>query len=310
MRAWTAGRTPTENTEEAGAAADRWPLAADGSCEPLADPTSEIARAQAMLRTFEAEIIPRLMQLHRQPHAGPAAGPAVSPGAGATSKAAPKPVPVAEADVEQFSAALLKGLEPAWERLQVVQRRGVSVVHLCVDLLSPAARRLGQWWSEDRCDFAQVTLASGWLQALLHRLTASLPTVPLPAGQALNAVFVAAPGEQHTLGLSMVRDFFRVAGWQVHGEPVNDPQALLALLQRSHVDLIGFTLGAERHVPALAALIADVRAASANRAIRVMVGGPLLLSQPDLLQTIGADATAGDASQAILAAHKLVVHEG
>ena len=306
MKAWTAGSTPTEDNGQAGAAAQRWPLAADGACEPLADPTSEIARAHAMLRTFETEIIPRLMQLHRQPQAGPGA----VDGAESTPQAAPGTQAVEEADVEQFSAALLTGLEPAWQCLQAVQRRGVSTVHLCVDLLSPAARRLGQWWSEDRCDFVQVTLASGWLQALLHRLTAGLPTTTVAADRPLSAVFVAAPGEQHTLGLSMVRDFFRVAGWQVHGEPVDDPQVLLALLRRLHVDLIGFTLGAERHVQALAALIADVRAASANRAIRVMVGGPLLLAQPELLQTLGADATAGDASRAILAAHKLVVHEG
>ncbi len=310
MRAWTAGRAPTEETGEAGAAAERWPMAADTACEPLEGPTSELARAHAMLRTVEAEIIPRLMQLHRRPQSGSEAGESAGHSAGPSPQSATAPQPVGEADVEQFTTALLTGLDPAWACLQAVQRRGVSTVHLCVDLLSPAARRLGQWWSEDRCDFAQVTLASGWLQALLHRLTAGLPTVPAAASRPLSAVFVAAPGEQHTLGLSMVRDFFRVAGWQVHGEPVDNPQDLLALLRRLHVDLVGFTLGAERHVHALAALIADVRVASANPDLRVMVGGPLLLAQPDLLQKLGADATASDASRAILAAHKMVVHKG
>lgn len=291
MRAWTPGRRAT---------ADHWRSRAEEPCQPFADPTSEAARAQALLRTVEAEIIPRLMLLHREQRQD----------AEHALQAAATAAPLDDADVERLAAALLAGSEQAWSCLQAVQQRGVTPVHLCLDLLSPAARRLGEWWSDDRCDFTQVTIGLGRLQALLHRVTAGLQTVPASVARPLSAVFAPAPGEQHTLGLSMVRDFFRAAGWQVHGEPIDQPSALLALLRRTRFDLVGFTLGAERHVDALATLIGDARAASLNSDLRVMVGGPLLLAQPDLFERLGADATATDASRAILAAHDLVVKEG
>lgn len=291
MRAWTPGRRAT---------ADHWRSRAEEPCQPFADPTSEAARAQALLRTVEAEIIPRLMLLHREQRHG------VEQALQAAATAAP----LDDADVERLAAALLAGSEQAWSCLQAVQQRGVTPVHLCLDLLSPAARRLGEWWSDDRCDFTQVTIGLGRLQALLHRVTGGLEAVPASVVRPLSAVFVPAPGEQHTLGLSMVRDFFRAAGWQVHAEPLDQPGALLTLLRRARFDLVGFTLGSDRHVDALATLIRDARGASVNRDVRVMVGGPLLLSQPELLERLGADATAEDASRAILVAHDLVDQQG
>lgn len=291
MRAWTPGRR---------AAADPWRSRVEENCLPLTDPSPEVARAQALLRTVEAEIIPRLMLLHRDQRQV----------AAEALQVAVLPSPVVDADVERLASALLAGSDPAWACVQTVQQRGVTPVHLCLDLLSPAARRLGAWWADDRCDFTQVTIGLGRLQTLLHRVTAGLQTVSASVTQPFSAVFGPAPGEQHTLGLSMVRDFFRAAGWQVHSEPMEHSGALLSLLRRSRFDLVGFTLGAERHVAALKDLIGEARSLSLNPRLRVMVGGPMLLAQPDLLQRLGADATAADASRAILVAHDLVVKQG
>jgi len=49
-----------------------------------------------------------------------------------------------------------------------------------------------------------------------------------------------------------------------------------------------------------------VRDASCNPAIGVMVGGPVFLQHPELVQRVGADASAVDATTAVLLAQRLL----
>ncbi len=260
-----------------------------------------VPHAQALLRTVETEIIPRLMLLHREHSRDLASLLAADSGA-----------VIDEATVAQFTDAVLAGPGQALEVLQAVAGLGVPPARLCLDLLAPTARRLGDLWSADLCDFTQVTIALGRLHSLVHRVTHGMEVLRVPMADLPSVVFASAPGEQHTLGLTMVRDFFRAAGWQVEPDTPESPQALLALLallRRRRVDLVGFTIGSERHVQTLAALIAEVRRVSLHRHIRVMVGGPLLLAQADVAEALGADAAADDASRAILVAHELVIKQ-
>jgi methanogenic corrinoid protein MtbC1 len=256
------------------------------------------AHAGALLRTVESEIIPRLMMLHRQgPGAGPRA-PALMP--------ALRDAGLDDADVEAFTEQLLKGHDAARSFLTAKLDGGTSVPSLCLSLLAPSARRLGEMWSDDLCDFAQVTIALGRLQGLLRGLAVGLPNFADAGPAGRSALFAAAPGEQHTLGLAMVRDFFRASGWDVWNQTPDDPQALLDLLRTSRFDLLGLSIGSERHADALAGLIARARVVSMNPRLRVLAGGPLLLLQPELASRLGADGTADDARHAILVADKLL----
>jgi methanogenic corrinoid protein MtbC1 len=253
------------------------------------------SHAGALLDTVEHQIIPRLMMLHRQGDAAAARKAAVHHGA-----------VLGDADVIDFTDALITGYDHALARLRAMADAGVPPTTLCLDLMAPAARRLGELWCADLCDFTQVTIGLGRLQALLRHVAGGMGPLhsAQPAAQR-RSIFMPAPGEQHTLGLSMVRDFFRAANWEVWGDEPGDTRGLLNLMSRERFDLLGFSIGSERHVDDLAALIGRTRAVSANANLRVLVGGPLLLQQPGLVKTLGADATATDARQAILAANEL-----
>lgn len=290
MSAWTSGRRPSMGPPSLGGGEACMGLQSLGLGGPHAD---------ALLRTVETEIIPRLMLLHgglAQPQAR----------AGRAAPAVPLCPAPDDDEVERFTNHLLQGHELALAHLKRAAARGLPAPELCLGLLAPAARRLGELWTADLCDFTQVTIALGRLQGLLHVLTrglASLADGQPPGGR---VVFAPAPGEQHTFGLSMVRDFFRSAGWDVWADTPESPDALLALLRRQPFDLVGFSIGSERNVKPLEALIQAVRRESGRRRLRVMVGGPLLLQHPELAPRLGADATADDARQAILAAHTLL----
>ena len=81
---------------------------------------------------------------------------------------------------------------------------------------------------------------------------------------------------------------------------------MLQMLRHEWYAVVGFSVGSVVRLDALAEAIRKVRRLSRNRAIGVMVGGPVFLERPELVAMIGADATATDGRQAVLQAHRLL----
>ncbi len=303
-------------------------------------------RVAAILRAVEGQVVPRLLSAHARRSALPAAegpgagslradslgtagGATVSRGTGGGSgggadgsgggadDAAPEARVTREA-VLGLAASLL-GPNPADAAAACVagcRAQGIPVEAICLDLLSGTARHLGDLWVEDRCSFTEVTLAAVHLHRLLHAMAPGADGIGRAAGADGGvagaaaptglALLVAAPGEQHSLGLSMLSDFFRGAGWQVQNPAVAGAADAARVVAARPVDLIGFSLGAEVHLPRLAPCVAAVRRASRNRDIIVMVGGPAFLDRPELAIRLGADDTARDAAEALTRAAALL----
>jgi methanogenic corrinoid protein MtbC1 len=78
------------------------------------------------------------------------------------------------------------------------------------------------------------------------------------------------------------------------------------VVRATWVDVVGFSIGSNARVPALTSCIRDVRSASVNTDIKVMVGGSLLLTQPGVLKEVGGDASATDATGAVRVARGLL----
>lgn len=250
--------------------------------------------ARALVQTVETEIVPRLVALYRGMTSG-------NPPRARAERGA-----IGEAEVQQFTDLVLRHHEPALAILRQLAEQGATAHELCLDLLAPAARRLGEMWSADRCDFTDVTIALGRLQLMLRELAVRM-SAALPEGAPVRRVLLlAVAGDQHTFGLAMVRDFFRAAGWRVATDAPDGLDALKALVKAEAFDVVGFTVGIERHIEQLAAAVHLLRKHSRNPRVRVLVGGPLLLERPDVAAQVGADATALDARQAILEAERQV----
>lgn len=274
----------------------------DRQCEDVWFRPEQIAveadRTGALFRTVENEIIPRLLLLHQTPSSGRSA-----------FSHAPNDSHLVTADqVVEFTTEVLKGHEPAIVYLKKLVDAGASLDGLCLNLLAPAARHLGELWNADLVDFTDVTIALGRLQGVLRGLSSSMQLPPSASGSGRRALFVSVPGEQHTFGLAMVCDFFRISGWMVSSETLENSQApaLISLVKEEHFDVVGFAIGNDKSIPSLAELIRDVRKASQNRRVGVLVGGPLLVARPQIATMVGADATGADARQAMLEAEKLL----
>ena len=191
--------------------------------------------------------------------------------------------------------------------IEHLQARGASAAALYLGIITQAARALGELWQQDRCDFAQVTISVGRLQQIVRSLSPNFQTgAPRQSAHAETALLLPAPGEQHTIGLVILAEFFRREGWNVTGGPVSTGYDAARLVRGTWIDVAGFSIGSMHCLQALTSCIHTVRKASRNPYLAVLVGGPLLLERPDLVARIGADATAVDASGAVRQARGLL----
>ncbi len=257
-------------------------------CEPLR------ARSPAAGRSMELELIPRLLAHARGQTA-------FSDGSG------PPSLVVEQADVDAFVKACLSADEeqcPAMVAAMI--DGGVTLERICLDLLTPAARMLGTLWEQDDADFLEVTLGLGRMQRAvrdLGRRTGGSAVVSEDAGQAL---ICAMPEEQHSLGLAMLAEFFVADGWGVTVGPPLGAQDPVAEVGAHWYDVVGVSVGLVERAPKITELISNIRAASLNSDLAVIVGGRAFIDDPDLFSVVGADASAPSAAQGPLVGRTLV----
>jgi methanogenic corrinoid protein MtbC1 len=200
--------------------------------------------------------------------------------------------------LQQFTLLALGNDETAaLDYVESLIARGTATELIFLNLLAPAAHRLGEMWEDDTTSFANVTLAVSRLQRILRHLGESVADERRASG-AGTVLLTAIPGEQHSFGLAMVAEFFRWDGWDIWTGPFASRRELMALVQERAFDVVGFSVSGDRRLDELKRDIQDIRRDSRNRRVAVLLGGPLLIRRPDLVRTLGADACATDGASA------------
>jgi hypothetical protein len=129
----------------------RFSLAEEGSG---ASPDQGERRAR-LIRTIEGEIVPRLL---------------VSlSGSLTTVSDGPDPETVAEL----ARLVLLPRKIDAAEIARTLSLSGPSLERKCLGLIAPAARRLGELWERDECDFDQLIAGLGLLESVIREMSES-----------------------------------------------------------------------------------------------------------------------------------------
>ena len=241
---------------------------------------------------IESEIIPRLMVAHPTRPA---------------SDDRPGGARVSEDDIVAFSRlALQVEADDLLGRVEALLDGGISVETLLVDLLGPAARKLGEYWEDDTCDFVDVTMGLWRLQEVVHECVARSPAARAAAG-GRRALFAPMPGEQHGFGTLVIAELFAREGWSVERLGDGTQRDITARVATDWFDLVGLTVSCDCNTGALPSLIAGLRSVSRNPGLRVMVGGRVFVADPAMAEAVGADGTAADARVALALADSLVV---
>jgi methanogenic corrinoid protein MtbC1 len=187
----------------------------------------------------------------------------------------------------------------AGAQIAALAESGMTADVLLHDLITPAARRLGEFWHADSVNFVDVTMAMGRLTAIVRGIGQTgdhRRELPLNAPEALIATTEI---ERHGLGSMIVAQSFRVAGWSVHELPGADRRTLGEAVSRFPYALVGLSVGSEKTAAALPAMIATLRRRSCNSRLIVALGGPAVIADPDFAARCGADFVATNGRDAV-----------
>lgn len=252
---------------------------------------SEALAGDSINTIIEGEIIPRLMMVHS-----------------VRSASADDKSEIDPTEAHRFALLPLK-LEAAnlIEEVDAFLDEGVSIEAIFLDLLAPAARRLGKMWETDECDFIDVTMGLWRLQEVMREISSRVPmdrAVPPP--DAARALFAPMPGDQHYFGPLMLDEFFARGGWKstVLTKPLR--KELLDCISREAFDVVGLTLSRDCPSAALTNIIKAIRSVSANPHLSILIGGRMINQNPAIVAEVGADGTGADARAALDVAAALV----
>lgn len=278
--------------------------------------------ASGLVRMIEGHVLPRLLEspvlpgasssrvpARAEPH-GHALDHAQTCVASVRARHAWRPTDTGpEAAVSEMTRrALLPDASAVMDHVDQLAEAGFPASALFLDVLAPCARRLGTMWEDDEASFAEVTLGLGRLRAAFEILRLRDMPDPVPGAAArreLRAHFAPVPGERHTFGLAMVEHLFQQEGWITGSTPDATGQTLLDLVAQEHIDILGLTVTCANLLERLPALVKDVRRASSNPRLCVVLGGGLAGTVPDLAERCGADGAATDGASALELARRL-----
>lgn len=208
--------------------------------------------------------------------------------------------------VEALAEACLRQRTAAVAVVQSWCSAGFDLEDVYLDGLVPTARLLGEWWCADRIDFAEVTIGVHCLQQILYEFSPQFLSQTDRKTNGYRAIFFSTPKSQHSFGTVMLCEFFRRSGWEVTSMAIDSDAVVLEELSRQWVDIAGFSICSDRGVEALKRLIVEARQASINPNMQLMIGGPMVELDPDLLATLGADLIGGDARESQKIAYQQV----
>jgi MerR family transcriptional regulator, light-induced transcriptional regulator len=204
--------------------------------------------------------------------------------------------------VAEFAQCILRDqAEDVRCKINRYLQMSIPIERIYLDLLKPAARHLGSWWSEDSCDFTEVTVGCWRLQQILRDCDAEFCARRVHSAAADSVLLSATPGEQHTLGISMLAAFFRRAGFEVLGEPATTSTQIVEIVRAWGLDVVGLSAATDGARKNLGSLIANIRRACAGRPVLVLVGGAAIDRQSSDVAAIGADLVLSDPKEAIAA---------
>ena len=251
----------------------------------------------SLLSVIESQIIPRLLDAH----------PSVK--ALDLEHAQADLVAASEQDMLDFAqACLATDSQAVFNHLDVLRDKGLGTQTVFLDVITPAARYLGDLWEQDKMDFTVVAQGLLRMHHAMRHLGYETQDGPQSAGDVRRIMLASAPGSQHILGLAMVSEFFRADHWQVVVEISTSEQALVHAVAHEWFDVIGLSVGLIEQLPHIPALIARLKSASRNPNAFVILGGPALLQAKMDGIELAADAISVNAAEAVKLAGDLLTN--
>lgn len=203
----------------------------------------------------------------------------------------------------EYLVAVLEGDRClAADRVRALQESGVDAALIYTEVLAPSLCELGRLWHLGEISVAEEHFATTTTQMVMSEVRARAKALPCD-GRVVVAASVE--GDSHDMGVRMIADLLELSGWRAVFLGASIPADELAGGVRDFEgDLVAISATLPVHLRAVEAAIASVRALT--RRCPILVGGSAFCQCPDAWQTMGADAHAMCAADAVRAAERLV----
>lgn len=103
----------------------------------------------------------------------------------------------------------------------------------------------------------------------------------------------------------MIDRLLFASGWQVQTGYSGSAEDVVKAVRENWFAVVGLTAGSDLQLDTLKSVVVEIRNASQNVDVGILVGGSMFTENPALVHSVGADATAPNAPAAVLAAQKL-----
>ena len=181
---------------------------------------------------------------------------------------------------------------------------GTSVESIYLDVLQPVQRELGRLWQINEVTVAQEHYCTAATQLLMGQLYRYFRPAPRNGKR---VVVTCVGGELHEVGARMVADLLEMAGWDSYFLGANTPTgSVLSATAERQADILAVSVTIHYNVQAARVLVRELRRSPDASRLKVLVGGRPFLVAPNLWSSVGADASAADAQQAISTAARLI----
>jgi methanogenic corrinoid protein MtbC1 len=164
-------------------------------------------------------------------------------------------------------------------------KSGIAIKAIYLDYLAPTTALLGEWWETDQITFADVTVGTGRIYAIMRSINRRSRPEVLPERK--SAFFATVPDDDHVLGMKMAVDLARKAGWEIEARLDSDHDRLVEDIAKSGELLIGLSAGGIHALPNLARLVLALRISAPVS--KILVSGHIVDLAQDQIELLQVD---------------------
>lgn len=210
----------------------------------------------------------------------------------------------------RYLERILRGFRPeATALITQAAEDGASLLELFESVLMPVQREIGNQWHRGELSIAEEHFCTSTTQhtitALIERSQRARQEGGTAAPERGVVAVAACTGNMHDMPLRILAGVFEESGWRVIQLGCDLPPTEVGRAAAAYsVDLVLLSATLGLHLKPVQVAVQDLR--QKRPEARILVGGRIFAALPDLCDRIGADATAGSASEAIDRAEELL----
>ena len=204
-----------------------------------------------------------------------------------------------QSQVELLTQAAIKSMEETRKILMKWRSQGHSLKDTYLFGITGSARLIGELWSRDTLDFVNVTIALSRLHRVMHEFSQEFLSEGNSESNGLSLLLMTEPGSQHGLGVFMLSEFFRQAGWRVTLASPQDIVDFKRIFLSDWFDAVVLSISTDRQIDTVSKVVLELSKATINPKLKIYVGGPMAQVSPEAINWDGTLLLQTDAAQTV-----------